>query len=96
VRPFRESKLLVGTTFLLEKKGKVYLEDCEKQRALCFCLVEKTWCRVRFIPVLVFDCVALQLREGKVSNFRAQGYVFFLRAGYCVDSTGFFWYLFFL
>ncbi len=35
MRPFREDKLLVGTTFLLEEKVKVYLEDCERQRALC-------------------------------------------------------------
>ena len=31
---FREDKLLVGTTFLQEKKGKVYLEDCESRRQL--------------------------------------------------------------
>jgi hypothetical protein len=31
VRLFRESKLLVGATFLLKKKGKVYLEGCESR-----------------------------------------------------------------
>jgi hypothetical protein len=29
---FRESKLLASTTFWLEQKGKVYLEDCESRR----------------------------------------------------------------
>jgi len=66
--PVRESKLLVGTTFLLKKKEKVYLKDCEKQRALRFCRSEKTWCWLAVIPVLVFDCVALQYREG-ISGF---------------------------
>jgi hypothetical protein len=32
-------------------------------------LAEKTWCRLGFIPVLVFDCVALQLKEGISSHF---------------------------
>jgi hypothetical protein len=37
--------------------------------------------------VLVFDCVALRLREGISGRlFRAQGYVFFLRAGQFFDS----------
>jgi hypothetical protein len=27
-------------------------------------MAEKTRCRLGFIPVSVFDCVALQLREG--------------------------------
>jgi hypothetical protein len=64
VRLFRESKLLASATFLLEKKGKVYLEDCERQRALYFCVLKKTWCWLVIIPVLVFDCVALRFREG--------------------------------
>jgi hypothetical protein len=43
---------------------------------------KKTWCGLRFIPVLVFDCVALRLREGISGLFsRAEGYVFFIRAG---------------
>jgi hypothetical protein len=32
-------------------------------------LTEKTWCLLVFIPVLVFDCVALQLREGISGRF---------------------------
>jgi hypothetical protein len=44
--------------------------------------MEKVLCWLGFIPVLVFDCVALRLREGISGRFsRAQGYVFFLRAG---------------
>ncbi len=30
---------------------------------------EKTWCWLAVIPVLVFDCVALQFREGISSLF---------------------------
>jgi hypothetical protein len=87
VRLFRESKLLVSTTFWLEQKGKVYLEDCESRGRFVYgngkeSGGKKTWCGLRFIPVLVFDCVALRLREGISGLFsRAEGYVFFIRAG---------------
>jgi len=33
---FRESKLLASATFLLKKKRKVYLEDCESRRHFVF------------------------------------------------------------
>jgi len=32
-------------------------------------LAEKTWCLLVFIPVLVFDCVALRFREGISGRF---------------------------
>jgi hypothetical protein len=78
---FRESKLLASAT-LAEQRVKVYLEDCESRRHFSMLTMEKVLCWLGFIPVLVFDCVALRLREGISGRFsRAQGYVFFLRAG---------------
>jgi hypothetical protein len=71
VRPSRESKLLASATFWLEQKGKVYLEGCECRGRFTYGAVEKTGCRLGVIPVLVFDCVALRCRQGKVSDFRA-------------------------
>ncbi len=34
---------------------------------------EKTWCRLTVIPVLVFDCVALQAKKGTSSLISMRG-----------------------
>ena len=70
----------------MDRKEKFNLKVARAEGALRF--MEKTWGRLSVIPVLVFDCVALRLREGISGLFsRVQGYVFFLRAEYCLNST---------
>jgi hypothetical protein len=45
---------------LLEKKGEVYLEDCERQRAPLFMVMEKKkWWRKDVVLVIYHSCVGL-------------------------------------
>jgi len=46
------------------KRGKVYLEDCGSRRHFPIEIDGKDMVLSGFIPVLVFDCVPLHLREG--------------------------------
>jgi hypothetical protein len=51
----------------VDRKEKFNLKAAGAEGALRF--LEKTWGRLSVIPVLVFDCVALQFREGISSKF---------------------------
>jgi hypothetical protein len=61
------------------------------------CFVEKTWCWLGVIPVLVFDCVALRFKmgiSGRLSRVNPHGWGLFT-LGAVFTALGFFWYLFF-
>jgi len=61
---FRESKFLASATFWLEQEEKFTLRTARAEGTFQCGLAEKSWCWLVVIPVLVFDCVALQFREG--------------------------------
>jgi len=61
---FRESKLLASATLGLNNGEKFTLRTAKAEGTFHCGLAEKTWCWLGFIPVLVFDCVALRLKEG--------------------------------
>ena len=69
----------------MDRKGKFNLKAARAEGALLLQL-EKTLCWLGFIPVLVFDCVALQYIEGISSLVsRARPFGKGLRAVLCVE-----------
>jgi hypothetical protein len=80
--PVPREQTLSRSHLWLEQKEKFTLRTAKAEGTLLSGLAEKTWCLLAVIPVLVFDCIALQHIEGISSLFsrRASSIVWVLPA----------------
>jgi hypothetical protein len=56
----------------MKRKEKFTLRTAKAEGTFLFGIAEKTEYWLGFIPVLVFDCVALRFREGISSLFQSE------------------------